>query len=288
MAIIKLFYIERERRFTIVNSLERRMVEVLMDLKENHYVIGIKGEFEAEGTRLEEALRLKEVVTKAGLDLTLKIGGCEALRDLYEARVIGVSRIVAPMVESPYALKKFLRATKLAFPEEERKEVSFLINVETIESYRRFESMLELDEIVDLDGIVLGRVDMTGSMGLTREDINSPQLFEITKNLFTLAKNKSLECVIGGGVSKETIPFVKQLPPGLVDRYETRKLIFKCPEALEDGYDKGILKAVGFELMWLKNKRDFYGMIFAEDRTRIELLESRYDKLIEAAGGLYE
>ena len=47
------------------------MVDQLKDLKENHFAIGIKAEFEAEGTRLEEALRLKEVITKAGLDLTI-------------------------------------------------------------------------------------------------------------------------------------------------------------------------------------------------------------------------
>ena len=77
------------------------MVEQLQDLRENHHVNGVKAEFEAEGTRLEEAMRLKEVVSAAGLGLTIKIGGCEALRDMYEARVIGVERIVGPMVESP-------------------------------------------------------------------------------------------------------------------------------------------------------------------------------------------
>jgi 4-hydroxy-2-oxoheptanedioate aldolase len=271
-----------------VNSLERRMVDILKDLRENHHVIGVKAEFEAEGTRLEEALRLKEVVTKAGLDLTIKIGGCEALKDLYDSRSIGITRIVAPMIESPYALKKFLTATKMAFPDEERKEVSFLINVETIDGYTNFDRMLALDYISELDGIVLGRVDMTGSMGLTREDINTPPIFEIAKNLFTKAKQKKLECVIGGGVGKEALPFFRELPKGLLDRYETRKIIFKCPEALNDNADKGILKAVGFELMWLKNKRDFYGMIFEEDKHRIEMLQSRYDRLIVEAGGMYE
>ncbi|MFC4767264.1 aldolase/citrate lyase family protein [Effusibacillus consociatus] len=271
-----------------MNPLERKMVQVLRDLKENHHVTGVKAEFEAEGTRLEEALRLKEVVTKAGLDLTIKIGGCEALKDMYDARAIGVAQIVAPMIESPYALKKYFSAIKLAFPKDERDGVSFLINIETIYGYNNLDAMLACQEIEELDGIVLGRVDMTGSLGLPREDVNSPKMLEIAETLFTKAKEKSLECVIGGGVSAETIDFIHQLPAGLVDRYETRKVLFKCPEALGKQGPQGILKAVGFELMWLKNKRDFYGMIFEEDRLRIEMLQSRYDRLIQEAGGIYE
>jgi len=269
-----------------MNSLERKMVVALADLRENNHVVGVKAEFEAEGTRLEEALRLKEVVSAAGLGLNLKIGGCEALRDMYEGRVIGVSRIVGPMAESAHALKKFLAAVKLAFPEDERSHVDFCVNIETIDAYNNFDKMLELDDIDDLHGIVMGRVDFTGSMGLTREDVNCDQLFEITSNLFSKAKSKNLECALGGGVSAETLPFLRRLKPGLIDRYETRKVIFGCPEALADDADKGILKAVGFELMWLKNKRDFYGSIALEDKLRLEMLQSRYDKMIVAAGGI--
>ena len=263
------------------------MVEVLEDLRENHNVVGVKAEFEAEGTRLEEALRLKEVVSKAQLDLTIKIGGCEALKDMYEARVIGVSRIVAPMIESPYALQKYLMAAKLAFPEEEFNETSFLINIETICGYENLSKILSIPEIHELDGIVLGRVDMTRSMGYAREYEHSPRILEISKDIFTKSRQKNLECVLGGGVCAETIGFINSMPSGLVDRYETRKIIFKCPEALGEGAEKGILKAVGFELMWLKNKRDFYGKIHAEDDHRLQMLEFRYNKLIEEAGGMY-
>jgi len=271
-----------------MNSIEIKMSDTLKDLKENHHVIGVKAEFEAEGTRLEEALRLKEVITKAGLDLTIKIGGCEALKDMFDSRSIGVSRIVAPMIESAYALKKYIGATKVAYPKDEWQNVSFLINLETIEGFNNFDSMLKIPEISDLDGIVLGRVDMTGSMGLTREDINSAKIFDMAKTLFKKAKNHNLECVIGGGVSAASLPFFNDLPAGMLDRYETRKVIFQCPDALGKDADKGILKAVGFELMWLKNKRDFYGMIFEEDKQRIQMLQSRYDKLIKEAGGRYE
>lgn len=270
-----------------MNELEIKMLNVLKDLKENHYVVGVKAEFEAEGTRIEEALRLKEVVTRAGLELTIKIGGCEAIKDMYDARAIGVANLVAPMIESPYALKKFLLSVKNTFQEDERKDICFLINVETIDGYKNFDRMLALPEIKELGGIVLGRVDMTGSLGLSREDINAEKILDIAKEVFVKAKNKGLKCIVGGGVAKEALPFIRKLQ-GSLDRYETRKIIFKCPEALNADAEKGILKAVGFELMWLKNKRDFYGLIYNEDKHRIDMLQSRYDKLIKEAGGLYE
>lgn len=271
-----------------MNELERRMVAQLQDLRENHHVVGVKAEFEAEGTRLEEALRLKEVISVAGLGLTIKVGGCEALRDMYESRVIGVDRIVGPMVESPWALHKFIEACKMAYSEDERDQVRFCVNIETITGVDNFGAMLDMPDVADLDGIVLGRVDMSGSMGLTRDDVNSDAVYDVAERVFLQAKGHALECAIGGGVSADALPFMRRLPVGSLDRYETRKVIFACPNGLGTDADKGILKAVGFELMWLKNKRDFYGRIFEEDRVRIEMLQGRYDRLIEQAGGMYE
>jgi len=271
-----------------MNQLENRMVEQLKDLRDHHNVVGVKAEFESEGTRLEEALRLKEVVTKAGLDLTIKIGGCEALKDFYDARSIGVTHIVGPMIESAYALKKYLGSAKTAYSKDEYGTVDFLVNIETVTACDNIEEILNKYDISGLAGIVFGRVDLTGSLGLTREDVNSDRIFAIAEKVFAAAQKKNLEIVVGGGVSKETIPFLNRFAPGTLARYETRKVIFQCPEALSGAYAEGILKAVGFELMWLKNKRDFYGQIFQEDAVRIEMLEKRYKKLIEEAGGMIE
>ena len=58
-----------------MNQLEKKMVALLTTMKQDFNVTGIKAEFEAEGTRMEEALRLKEVSMTAGLPLTIKVGG---------------------------------------------------------------------------------------------------------------------------------------------------------------------------------------------------------------------
>lgn len=272
-----------------MNTLEQKMIEALIDLKENHHVLGIKAEFEAEGTRMEEALRLKDVVSHAGLELTIKVGGCEAIKDMFDARTIGINAMVVPMIESPYALKKAVHAINFVFPEEERKQMKFLINIETIYGFKYIDEMLQTSEINDLSGFVFGRTDMTGSLGMSKDDINHPDILEYAKQLATKTKEHNKELVIGGGVSAMSLPFFKALPQGALTRFETRKVIFDAPAALADkNADKGILKAVAFELLWIKNKKDYYGNISKEDNSRIHILETRYKDSIIKAGGIIE
>ncbi len=269
-----------------MNLLERKMADTLEDLKENHHVLGVKAEFEAEGTRIEEAMRLKEIVTRAGLDLTIKIGGCEAIKDMYDAKIIGVSSIVAPMIESPYAAKKYLIASKMVYTEGERDSVKFLINIETKYGFEYLEEILSSNFSKDLSGIVFGRADMTSSLGMSRDDINDERIFEYASKVAILTKKYNKDFVIGGGVSSMSLPFFRKLPQNTLTRFETRKIIFDAQKAIWDNNaEKGILKAVGFELMWLKNKRDFYKIIYDEDAQRIQMLEHRYKKLIMESGG---
>ena len=52
---------------------------------------------------------MRTITLAAKLDLNVKIGGCEAKNDVFFCKKIGVNGIVAPMVESQYALNKFIQ-----------------------------------------------------------------------------------------------------------------------------------------------------------------------------------
>jgi 4-hydroxy-2-oxoheptanedioate aldolase len=267
-----------------MNPLEWEMVEVLADLRENHHVFSIKAEFESEGARVDEILRLKEIVLRAGLELTLTAGGCEALYDLHLIRLIGASRVVGPMIESSYALKKFLSSVRRVFPAGEREQINACIVVETANACHAFDQMLAVPEIDELSGIVMGRVDLLGSMGLGREAINSPTLLAMARDLFTKAKQRSLGCGIGGGVAAQALPFLRDVGPDLMDHYETSKVLFRCPDALGQGAARGLVKATRFELLWLKSKHNYYHGLAAEDENRLRVIESRYEAAMDAAG----
>ena len=227
-----------------MNKLEQQMVEILRDLKENCGAISARAEFEAEGTKMEELLRLKEICMVAGLGLTLKIGGCESIRDMLEARTVGVDYLVAPMVESSYALRKYLQAVNKIFPVEEQKSIEILCNIETRDACDNIEEMLQIPEIGTLNGIVLERVDLCFSLGRDDQCINDDDINQMVLEAITKAKEKRLTCAIGGGVSAASLPFFERIPKGYLDRFETRKVCFRWQDTKNGNKEKAILKAL--------------------------------------------
>ena len=261
-----------------MNNTEKKMVELLVRGKELHGILSVKAEFEAEGTRTDELLRLVDVARAAGLPLTLKIGGCEAIRDLLEAKQIGVKYIVAPMIETAYALSKFIQAKNLVFSPDEQADTEFLVNIETITAFQNIESLLVLAQ-KNLSGFVFGRVDFSGSMGLGRDGIESDEITQKILQVSDSAKKYNLDLVVGGAISTAALPALRKVSEIKLTRFETRKVIFDGTSITSPLIEDALLNAVHFELLWLLNKRDYYSAITNEDRQRIEMLESRWNVL---------
>jgi hypothetical protein len=263
-----------------MNGYEKKMLDILKEGKQEFGVLATKAEFEAEGTRTDELLRLLEIANKANVGLALKVGGCEAIRDMLEAKQFGVHYIIAPMVETPYALSKYIAAKDKVYSAEEQSDVSFLFNLETITTFQNLEAMLELASAKPgCDGVVFGRVDFSGSIGAGRQGIESEQVTAAVESAAEACKRHALDFVVGGAVSVDALANLRRFKAVHLDRFETRKVVFSGSALESAGLEKALRQAVHFELLWLLNKREYYGLMHREDQTRIEMLESRWQVL---------
>jgi hypothetical protein len=258
-----------------MNTIEYQMIDVLKQLKEDYGVFEIKAEFEAEGSRIEEMMRLKDVTSKVDLPIILKIGGVEAITDIYNALSIGVKGIIAPMAETAFAVSKFLGAIETFVADDNRNDIDFAINIETITAFNNLDEMLNLRNINLLHGVTVGRVDFVGSIDGDRGIVDGDKILDYCTTIFSKARQKGLKTGLGGAISTGSIGFIKKLDAdGLIDKFETRKVVFRSDSILNKP-EAAILKAVEFELLWLKSKRRYHHRIKSEDEHRIEMLEKR-------------
>lgn len=256
-----------------MNVLEYEMIDLLKKLKNDYGVFEIKAEFEAEGSRMEEMMRLKDITSFVGLPIILKIGGVEAVSDVYNALSIGVKGIIAPMAETPFALSKFINLIKTMIAEDNAKDIEFAFNIETITGYKNLREMFALPGIRTLTGVTIGRVDLAGSLGLNRDTINTSEYIEhICRETMIKARSIGLKTGMGGCITKDVIPVVERLD-NLLDKFETRKVVFPAM-SYKYGYP-AILSALKFELLWLKSKQRYYSRVKVEDEHRIKMLEGR-------------
>ena len=257
-----------------MNNMEKRMLEILKRLKEEYNVLAIKSEFEAEGSRVDELVRLNEIVYRADMDMYIKIGGCEAVSDLEKCKTLGARGIMAPMIETPFAMSKFLNAINKVYSEDEQHDMIYIFNAETITGYNNLDEILQVDNINKIHSIAVGRVDFSASLGLGREYINSDEIMQYTRVMLEKARAHNIMAGIGGGISPEAISVLEKLSD-VLEKFETRKVVFGYDDKLD--IRKGLEYAIEFEILYLKNKASLYKKMAEEDAIRITMMEQRLE-----------
>ena len=72
--------------------------------------VELKISLEDEGLTFDQAISIACQAHSHNVKVTMKVGGAEAISDMRFAKMIGCSGCVAPMIESSFALHKFINA----------------------------------------------------------------------------------------------------------------------------------------------------------------------------------
>ncbi len=262
-----------------MNKIEMDSVHLLKHLIDAYGVLGIKTSFEDEGASFQEVLRLKELCNQAGTKLLLKISGAEAKRDLVDSQIIGVKGIVAPMIESPFALDKFINSVKQIIDPEALVNIQLGVNIETINAYKNFDEISKADGFKDLYNVTFGRVDFVSSMGKDRTYVDSPDMLEIAASLFSRSKEKGKMLYLGGAITKDSEVFIQSLhSKGLLDKFETRYVMYEPSIALRN-LGIALLEGQRLELGILRYRQNLYYRESVKEEKRIEMIAKRVGEI---------
>ena len=242
-----------------------------LDALKKQGCVAIKVSFEDEGALLNEIMSMRYLTAKTGLKISIKIGGCEAKRDIMDCIDLCADTIVSPMIESGFALTKFIKSA------EGCKYTGFKgVNIETIQGYENHKGIINNG---GLDFVTFGRVDFVSSIGKNRDYVEDEQVCNMMRTVFQEARRNGIKCYLGGAIGVNTKKVISELKEdGLLDCFETRYVIFDASVVDMDTYDEIIYKANEFELEWMKYIKGRYETHANKDSARINMIQSRLNK----------
>ena len=246
------------------------LLNILSQLKKIG-ALGIKTSFEDEGANFNDILVLRRLCNDINLKLIIKIGGAEAITDINMSLDLDCDGIVAPMIESNYALQKYLNAL-LDISINNPKKIEIGINLETITAHNNIKNILE-NNTKNINSLTIGRVDLVGSMNKDRKYINSDEIHNIINNSFGYVRSnfKHIKTYLGGSINNESEDFIRT-NKNLIDFIETRYIIFEV-NTLLNNYKKCVELANLFEYYWLNNINNSYNI--EKNKKRIEMISNR-------------
>ena len=251
----------------------KKFVNYLKKLKK-YGAVAIKQSLEDEGASFDQLKIMRKITMKTGLQHNIKVGGCEAKTDIFFCEKLGVNGIVAPMVETGYALRKFLQIIS------NNKKQNLYINLESIQSFKNIKDILRAKEFKKLKGVIIGRSDLAGSLNLQKSEVDSKKIYNLVFQLLKKVKKNKIITKMGGSLTPRSLGFVKKLyKNNLLDRIETRNIEIKLNNRVLENFKEIIIKVFHFELEWIKfnHKREMRkkDKIKNDSLTRIKELKKR-------------
>jgi citrate lyase beta subunit len=186
----------------------------------------LKGEFEAEGLTHNDIASEAIFAAHRGLEYLVKIGGCEARADLNFLADLGISSIVAPMIETGFAMRKYMGM----LPPGVFRGVG--VTIETITAVSNISDILTHGNL--LTSVTIGRTDLTASWN--GQGVESAHTIQMVKSVARAARAAGLETTMGGSVSRTTRALLQDDSElrALLDFIETRKTVMEIEQFMDE------------------------------------------------------
>lgn len=216
----------------------------LEELVNESGLVALKTGTEVEDMSFAEIALLREL-SQGLVPLFVKIGGPEARNDIRELNRLGVDGLIAPMIESPYALQNFIGSLRDCLSTVDYERIEKGINLETITGFQNMNAILERPEAAELDQVTAARSDLSGSMGGL--STNDPRVSESCAAIVARCRKGGLRTSIGGGILPEAAG--ELIAAAAPDTINTRHMVLDCTAMQATGSVAGCVRAaLEFEL----------------------------------------
>ncbi|MDH4262844.1 MAG: HpcH/HpaI aldolase/citrate lyase family protein [Spirochaetia bacterium] len=218
----------------------KNLQEKLKILNESHHVLGLKTGTEVEDMGFDEIGFIKAIA--GNLPLTVKIGGPEARNDIRQCIKIGVDIILAPMVETVYALTNFVKTVESIVEEMNVGLPKLAVNIESKTAVKNLDEMLHSKSVSRLYQATIGRSDLSKSMHLSVDDA---EVINSARQAIKKLNRHGLVTSVGGGITMENISsMILEMP---MNKINTRHVVFSNTRAFQKNPAKHLFHAMMFE-----------------------------------------
>ncbi len=231
--------------------------------------IGFKTETEAEGSSRDDIWRMKVLATKYNKPLFVKIGGCEAVTDIFMCYQIEVDGIIAPMIESDFAAYKFFSAVRKIYGD---KLVKTVLNLESKTAIENLDKILAIGAKYGVTSINVGQTDLSTSYFDANIVPNSDFTMNVIKQVAQKCQKLNIKVSLGGSIDLKTLTIIKNDKLLLQNLFqiETRNIIFNTNSDV-----KMLDKIKDFEIKIIQNRLDITRFDVEKNENRLKILNDR-------------
>jgi len=195
-------------------------------LYQEHGMVMTYAGFEWEDMNLDEVACLKQLGTD-NIPLLMKLSGLEARAEMRHLCQVGADIFLAPMVESPFGLQKFV-TTAQQVCKAHQKSPRFGVMLESIACADQINSIVSSPYFEELEVTILGRWDLAQSM--QTEDVDDQAVMDVCRKIVDAVVAKNTSISIGGFINPFSVNQVKkQFGADKVNTIHVVLEVDKCP-----------------------------------------------------------